>query len=99
MATILKVEEWQSPAGHWYVADTHTWTSWKELADILDAGTTVQEFCNFLKEKYNAHINKVCEYKDKPELIIFNWPKADYRFAHQFKLDVNRIARKKGYEV
>ena len=98
MATLLKVDEWQSPTGHWYVADVHTWASWHEIADILDVDT-IDEYISILTEQYHANIVNVCEYEDKPELIIFKWEKSNYRFAHQFKLDVNRIARKKNYLI
>jgi len=30
---------------------------------------------------------------------MFSWAPNEYKNAHQFKLDVNRIARKKGYMV
>ena len=36
---------------------------------------------------------------NEPANVMFNWPKTDYKNAHQFKLDVNRIARKKNYLV
>lgn len=96
---VLKVDEWQSKSGIWYVADVHTWTGWRECAEILNGGDTVENFCDFLKNKYKATIGKVCYYEDKPELILFWWEKDQYKNAHQFKLDVNRIARKKNYLV
>ena len=98
MATLLKVDEWQSPTGHWYVADVHTWASWRNIAEVLDIDT-LEEYISVLTEQYHALVVDVCEYIDKPELIIYKWSKADYRFAHQFKLDVNRIARKKNYLI
>ena len=36
MSQILKVDEWQSPSTRWYVADVHTWTSWRACAEVLD---------------------------------------------------------------
>ena len=35
----------------------------------------------------------------EPINIMFSWPSVDYKNAHQFKLDVNRIARQKKYMV
>ena len=98
MAQILKVDEWQSPTGHWYVADVHTWTSWMESADILGVDN-IDDYIDILTNKYQATIIDICEYEDKPTLIIFKWDKTQYRFAHQYKLDINRIARKKNYLV
>lgn len=98
MAQLLKVDEWQSPTGHWYVADVHTWTSWHEIADILGVDN-LNDYIDILKDQYHAEIIDICEYVDKPELVIYKWSKSDYRFAHQFKLDVNRIARKKNYLI
>ena len=98
MAQLLKVDEWQSPTGHWYVADVHTWASWKNIAELFDA-TSIEEYTSILKDRYQAEVVDICKYIDKPDLVIFKWPKKDYRFAHQFKLDVNRIARKKNYQL
>ena len=96
MATILKVDEWQSPTGNWYVADIHTWTGWKECADILGA-RDLDEYMEILRDRYQATIHGTLG--PLKHNIMFNWPKEKYRFAHQFKLDINRIARKKGYTV
>ena len=93
MSQILKVDEWQSVSKHWLVADVHTWTGWREMADVLDAETQ-EDFINLIRNKYNAIIEIV-----RPEFISFWWSASNYKDAHQFKLDVNRIARKKGYMV
>ena len=93
MSQILKVDEWQSASKHWFVADVHTWTGWREMADVLDAETQ-EDFINLIRNKYNAIIEIV-----RPEFISFWWSASNYKDAHQFKLDVNRIARKKNYMV
>ena len=50
--------------------------------------------------KYKATIHGTIGVKDEePANILFNWPVSDYTHAHQFKLDVNRIARKKNYLI
>lgn len=99
MAQVLKVDEWQSPSGRWYVADVHTWTGWRECADILGAETLV-DYIDILYNKYNATISGTIGVKnEEPANVLFSWPAEEYRYAHQFKLDVNRIARKKNYVV
>jgi hypothetical protein len=52
------------------------------------------EFETLLKEKYNAIVDTSIQ-----NFVYFYWSKDNYSKAHQFKLDVNRIARKKGYMV
>lgn len=99
MAQLLKVDEWQSGSGRWYVADVHTWTGWRECADVLGA-ETLEDYIELLKVKYNATIYGTIGVRDEePANVLFNWSKDDYKNAHQFKLDVNRIARKRNYLV
>ena len=93
MSQILKVDEWKSASKHWLVADVHTWTGWRAMANVLDVETQ-EDFISLIRNKYNAIIEIV-----RPEFILFWWPESNYKDAHQFKLDVNRIARKKGYMV
>lgn len=99
MSQILKVDEWKGASGFWYVADVHTWTGWRECADVLGA-ESLEDYMNILKNKYKATVYGTIGLKDyEPANVMFNWPESDYKNAHQFKLDVNRIARKKGYMV
>ena len=99
MGVILKVDEWKSASGNWYVADVHTWTGWRECADVLGA-ESLEDYINLLETKYHATIHGTIGVRDnEPANVMFNWPKTDYKNAHQFKLDVNRIARKKNYLV
>lgn len=93
MSQILKVDEWKGASDFWYVADVHTWTGWRECADVLGAETQ-EDFINLIRNKYNAIIEIV-----RPDFILFWWSESNYKNAHQFKLDVNRIARKKNYMV
>lgn len=98
---ILKVDEWKGASDRWYVADVHTWTGWKECADVLGAESLV-EYIDILINKYNATVIGtigVGEDTISPANVLFSWPAEEYKNAHQFKLDVNRIARKKKYEV
>ena len=92
---VLRVEEWQSPAGFWRVADTHTWTSWRAIAEIFE--TDLEGLKKILIDKYKATIDKYIEYPDKDSLLIFSFK--EYKNAHKLKLDVNRIARKKNFLV
>lgn len=99
MATVLRVDEWKSPSGNWYVADVHTWTGWRECADVLGVDT-MDEYIELLQSKYHAIIHgTIGIIGTDPANVLFNWRAEDYKHAHQFKLDVNRIARKKNYLV
>ena len=94
MATLLKVDEWKSASGNYYVADVHTWKNWRHFARILDREEDVEAFSEYLRTKRGAIVDGY--YPDK-DFLMFHWK--DYGNAHQFKLDVNRIARKKNYLV
>ena len=99
MATVLKVDEWQSASKYWYVADVHTWTGWRECADVLGADT-LEDYIDSLEIKYKATVHGTIGVRgEEPANVLFNWPSTDYKNAHQFKLDVNRIARKKNYLI
>lgn len=93
---LLKFDEWQSGSGNWYVADVHTWTGWRAAAKVFNVEEEVNHFIDFLIKKYNPIIRSYDEEKD---FLYFYWPSTDYKNAHQFKLDVNRIARKKNFLV
>lgn len=95
MAQLLRVDEWQSPTKDWYVADIKTWTNWRAMAEVLD--TDLEGFKQLLVDKYGATIGRFIEYGDKDSLLIFSFAK--YKGAHQLKLDINRIARKKQFMV
>lgn len=92
--TVLKIDEWKSASGNWYVADVKTWTGWRECADVLGADT-LEDYIDILTNKYKATVDGVIGTKN----LLFSWPSTDYKNAHQFKLDVNRIARQKKYMV
>ena len=95
MATILKVDEWKGGSTLWYVADVHTWTGWREIADVFGIDD-LENFKNYLVKKYDAIIDG---YYPNRDFLMFHWTNNNYKKAHQFKLDVNRIARKKNYLV
>ena len=92
---LLKVDEWQSSSGKWYIADIKTWTNWAAMAEVLDVD--LEGFKQLLTTKYKATIHDLIEYENKPSLLLFSFN--DYKGAHQLKLDVNRIARKKNFLV
>lgn len=97
--TVLKVDEWKSASGNWHVADVKTWTGWRECADVLGA-ETLEDYIDILENKYKAVVYGTIGVKnEEPANVLFTWPKDDYKNAHQFKLDVNRIARQKKYMV
>jgi len=95
MATVLKVDEWKAASDRWFVADVHTWTGWREMAEVFGIDD-LDNFINYLQKKYNAEIDGYFKHND---FLMFHWKRDDYKHAHQFKLDVNRIARKKNYLV
>lgn len=92
---LLRVDEWQSPTKQWYVADIKTWTGWRAIAEVFD--TDLEGLKQLLVNKYGATIDRFVEYADKESLLIFAFD--EYKGAHQLKLDINRIARKKNFMV
>ena len=96
MSQVVKFTEWRSGSCRWYVSDVHTWTGWRSAANIFEIGEDIEQFIGFLQDKYKAVI---LFYREETDLLCFYWPDSDYKNAHQFKLDVNRIARKKNYIV
>lgn len=84
MTQLFKVEEWQGGSGLWWVADTHTWTGWRAMAEDLDVDRN--GLMELLRTKYGATV-----YNEEKFFFFFE----KYKNAHQFKLDVNRIARHK----
>lgn len=93
--TVLKVDEWKTASGHWYVADVHNFTGWREMANVFGI-SDLENFINYLQKKYKAEIDLYVKHND---FLMFHWTNDNYKYAHQFKLDVNRIARKKNYLI
>lgn len=93
---VLRVDEWMTPSGQWYVADVKTWTGWRAMADVLGA-ESLEEFKELLRDKYGAEEVSYTLYSNGSDLLRF-WS-YDYKKIHQLKLDVNRIARKTNYMV
>ena len=87
MEQVLKVKEWQGASGNWYVGDVDTWTQWHEIAKMFELD----------KQGYVD----IVEIPDGPDgdFFLTYWLKEDYKYAHKFFLDVNRIARNKGWKV
>lgn len=92
MSQILKVKEWQGASGNWYVGDVDTWTGWRAIADMMDID--MNGYIDMLVEKYHALVEI-----PENDFILFFWTKDDYKHAHKFLLDVNRVARNKGWKV
>ena len=96
MKKVLKLSEWQSPSKIWRVADTTTWTRWWVIPRMLEMGLT--DYIQMLLDKYNATIDSFTLYEDKRNsLLSFHFK--SYKDAHQFLLDMNRIARNKKFYV
>ena len=99
MGQILKLDEWQGASKHWYVADVHTWTGWRECADVFDV-ESLDDYIKLLETIYKATVHGTMGIvNNEPANVIFSWAPNEYKNAHRFKLDVNRIARKKSYMV
>ena len=93
---ILKINEWQSASGKWYAADTQMFSGWWEPARLFELH--LEDYIQMLINQYHANIINFVQYEDKRNsLLIFNFD--NYKDAHQFVLDVNRIARNKKYFV
>ena len=65
---VLKLTEWQSPAKHWYVADTTTWTKWWAIPRML--GLELDEYVEKLVSEYNATIVNFITYEDKRNSLL-----------------------------
>ena len=96
MNQLLKVDEWQGGSGSWYVGDVHTWTGWHEIAKILGVNEDVNGLIELLRDKYKAIVHSYDEQKD---FLFYYWNSDNYKKAHQFKLDINRIARNTNFMV
>ena len=92
MEQILKVKEWQGGSGNWYVGDVDTWTGWHSIAEMF--GVDMNGYIDMLVEKYHALVEI-----PENDFILFYWTKDNHKDAHQFFLDINRIARNKGWKV
>jgi len=90
---LLKVNEWKGICS-WYVADVHSHCGWRGIAKMMDM--TCEQFKNWLTDTYHASIT---ETEGHPDSFIYYWDEKNYKFAHKFLLDVNRIARHKDFQV
>lgn len=100
MAHMYKTTEWESPTGKWYVADTsdlaHDSAAWWIPARIL--GISLEEFVNLLINEYHATIDGWYPNSNKGKsLLLFSWK--EYKYAHQYLLMINRVARNKNWTI
>lgn len=96
MSHILKLTEWQSAAGHYYVSDLEELAKrsgyWYYIPIML--GISAEDYVLMLKNKYQS--NSITYNKDK-DVLIFTFP--TLTLARKFKNDMNKIARDKSFRV
>lgn len=102
MAHLLKVTEWQGAGGRWRVADisdlAHDSAAWWIPARML--GISLEDYVTLLMEKYHADIEGwYAESNNGKSLLLFSWSADNYKYAHQYLLDMNRIARNKNWTI
>ena len=100
MAHIFKATEWKSACGRWHVADTsdlaHDSAAWWIPARMLNLA--LEDYVTLLIEKYHAQIDGwYPESNNGKSLLTFSWD--NYSYAHQYLLDMNRIARNKNWTI
>ncbi|HAH17785.1 MAG TPA: hypothetical protein DCL29_02020 [Eubacterium sp.] len=102
MAHLLKVTEWQSSSGKWYVADTSDLakdsSAWWHPARML--GISLTDYISLLINEYHADIDAwFPESNNGKSLLLFSWKSENYKYAHKYTLDINRIARNKNWSI
>ena len=60
--TLLKVDEWKTPSGHYYVADVHTWSNWRACAEVLGVKDSISDFIKLLENKLD--VNRIARKKN-----------------------------------
>lgn len=95
---MYKASEWKSASDRWYVADTSNLgndsAAWWIPARIFDL--SLEDYILMLKDKYHATIDGwYPESNNGKSLLVFSFK--EYKDAHQYLLDVNRIARNKNW--
>ena len=95
---IYKLTEWQSASGRWHVAhvDQMRYNHWWMLPHAL--GKSYEEYIQMLKEQYHASHFHFYTYPDKRNsLLTFSFE--EYKYAHQYLLDMNKVFRKKNWTI
>ena len=100
MAHLFKCSEWESASGKWYVADTsdlaNDSAAWWIPARMLNL--SLVDYINMLIKKYHAIIDGWYPESNKGKsLLIFSFD--NYKDAHQYLLDMNRISRQKNWTI
>lgn len=97
---VYEASEWKSPTGKWYVADTsdlgNDSAAWWIPAKIFNL--SFEDYIDMLLNKYHATIDGwYPKSNNGKSLLLFSFVK--YNDAHQYLLDVNRIARNKNWTI
>lgn len=91
---VYKASEWQTASGRWHVADTqdlaHNSAVWWIPPQIF--GLTYEDYIQMLVQKYHA-----AHFSYNNNVLLFAWD--SYKDAHQYLLDINRIARQKNFKI
>lgn len=100
MAHLFKTTEWRSPSGKYHVADisdlANDSAAWWIPARML--GLSLENYVTMLIDKYHATIDGwYPESNNGKSLLNFSFEK--YSDAHQYYLDMNRIARNKNWTI
>ena len=100
MPRIYKCSEWESPTGKWYVADVSDLANysaaWWLPARFLNISPA--EYINLLVTKYNAVINLFdADAANGKSMLVFYWN--EYKDAHKYLLDMNRLARNNKWTI
>lgn len=94
---LYEVTDWQSTASGLYYCDNvkdlaHNSGDWWLPARVL--GISPAEFIKFLIENYKPDIIK---YNAEKNFLYYAW--SNYEKCHQWKLYINRVARKKNFQI
>jgi len=84
---MLKLNEWQSPSGKWYVSDINGKNKWWIIPRLLDI--SFDKYILLLYNKYNVRNFKFFTYNDeRNSLLLFSFDNKED--AHNFLLYVSR---------
>lgn len=94
---LFEVSEWQSAAsGLYYCSNVkdmaHGSGNWWLLARVLDMSPA--DFIQHLIDEYKP---EVISYNVEKNFLYFGWTTQSN--CHRFKLNINRIARKKNFQI
>ena len=96
MAHIYKASEWLSGSGRWFVADV------EELAKSSSSWTIPHKIFQLSLMDYLEMLQKIYKVDDlrfSGNMLHFSWNENNYKNAHQYMLDINKLARKQKFII